>query len=194
MNQLLKCFICIQKIISKHFLQPLFTLFYLQLLDGKSMCVSKIIFSSSKQLKNSTLVNSVSNLCLSHFGHFTQSTWNNQKRKSTGFYAVEATIRTLRYYWKVEPKTEGRKTTYITHYTVYIISILFTTNKDKLMNLTCLFIGPYGGPGKVLQGGGEIWLMFTKLLLAQIECFLSPLKTHNIYPNMRNVRVCVCVK
>ena len=187
MNQLLKCFICIQEIISKHFLQPLFTLFSLQLLDGKTICVSKIIFSSSKQLNNSTLVNSVSNLCL-----VAQSTWNNQKRKSTCFYAVEATIRTLRYYWKVEPMTEGRKTTYITQF--IIISLLFTTNKDKLMNLTCLFIGPYGRPGKVLQGGGEIWLMFTKLLLAQIECFLSPLKTHNIYPNMRNVRVCVCVK
>ena len=63
---------------------------------------------------------------------------------------------------------------------IYIISLLFTANKDKLINLTCVITGPYGGPGKVFQGGGEIWLLFINLLLAQIECFYHH-REHTIF-------------
>ena len=141
---------------------------------GKSIFVSKLIFSCTKQLKNCFLAWSLSQW----FMFVTQSTWNNQEKLFLFLccpFQATINLEILLKSWAQDRRTED----YI-HYTVYIISLLFTANKDKLINFFCVITGPYGGPGKVFQGGGEIWLLFINLLLAQIECFYHH-REHTIF-------------
>ena len=178
MNQLLLCLYSENKSVSISFDDFLLYQTY-NYWAGKSICVSKLIFSCTKQLKNCFLAWSLSQW----FMFVTQSTYNNQYGKLCLFLCCpfQATINLeiLLKSWAQDRRTEDY-ITYITNYTVYTTFLLFTANKDKLINLTCVITGPYGGPGKVFQGGGEIWLLFINLFLAQIECFYHH-REHTIF-------------